>query len=247
MPDNRTFPVLCRVSSMCATPVPERTHRRSSSTAVNVNTSQSDIINRVEQGTINASKMVSLPSSSLTNEILPCQLEADGTESTHAYRMPYRSNIGSQSVFINLPSKMPLSPNVLRTHSMRDGRQTVSCPFYAMYLANLTVQQRKSSDKQRTHINELVRHQQTLTQQTIESPLPVNSYTNTACAVGRFDQRIMSTSIVTNNPHPRTNDDSKSRHSHNRLTSTKSFGLDRENSSRLDNAVRTSSLTSAQV
>jgi hypothetical protein len=58
---------------------------------------------------------------------------------THAYQIPQRANVGSESLFsFNSP---PLS--TIRARSAKSNQdKRISCPFYVMYFTNLAIQQR---------------------------------------------------------------------------------------------------------
>ncbi|UJR22730.1 hypothetical protein I4U23_025764 [Adineta vaga] len=60
----------------------------------------------------------------------------------HAYQIPQQSNIGSDSAFpsTSLATMIQKRATKLPTRNM-NGEKAVSCPFYVMYLTNLTMQQ----------------------------------------------------------------------------------------------------------
>ncbi len=61
---------------------------------------------------------------------------------THAYQIPQRSNVGSESL-LSFDSR-PLS--TIRSRSAKSNRdKPVTCPFYVMYFTNLAIQERSSS------------------------------------------------------------------------------------------------------
>ena len=63
---------------------------------------------------------------------------------THAYQIPQRSNVGSESV-VSFESR-PLS--TMRSRSAKSNRdKAVTCPFYVMYFTNLAIQERPSSNE----------------------------------------------------------------------------------------------------
>jgi hypothetical protein len=133
-----------RLSPVSTNPTPSRLHQRFSSAITNeaLNT-----LTTTPGMTDTSNKSLVLPSS-------PCYQEDSklfelNPYTTHAYQIPQRSNVGSESIFpLNPPP--PLLTN--KTRSTKTNRhstenKSVLCPFYVMYFTNLAMQQRPNYNK----------------------------------------------------------------------------------------------------
>ncbi|UJR26300.1 hypothetical protein I4U23_007638 [Adineta vaga] len=169
-----SYSTSCRRPSASTILTADRIHKRFSSAATHQTTNT-----LITMPTINDASTQTIPIySNYISSIVPPITETDNDQHipttttttteyrpTYAYQIPQQSNVGSESIFLTNSS--------LKTRSMKVNRQhqdlkSLSCPFYVMYLTNLTTQQNQIKDDI-THNND---HE-------IIHKVPVNSRTTT--------------------------------------------------------------------
>lgn len=99
---------------------------------------------------------------------------------THAFQIPQQCNVGSASIFPlnpSPPSQPPVATTARSIKSSRssNGNKSVACPFYVMYFANLTMQNR-SNGVSRVPSASSTTVRRTSARRPIQSPLSVSTY-----------------------------------------------------------------------
>lgn len=180
--------------------------------------------------------------------------DTDDVPIVHAYQIPQQSNVGSESVFLRPGgSASHSSGSHLRARSVKSSRrsnqpQSVSCPFYVMYLANLANQQRSTTEPQHVVVSPPMPPENTpITVQSHPRKVPVNSRTSTAYTGARLSSKRPMTSPLSMNTYSTLDDDERltltTMSIRTKQTSSKIFGSEKESSSMLGDILRTSSLT----
>ena len=175
--------------------------------------------------------------------------DPDDVPIVHAYQIPQQSNVGSESVFLRPGG----SASHLRARSVKSSRrsnqpQSVSCPFYVMYLANLANQQRSTTEPQNVIASPPMPPDNTpVTVPSHPRKVPVNSRTSTAYTGARLSSKRPMTSPLSMNTYSTLDDDERltltTMSIRTKQTSSKMFGSEKESSSMLGGILRTSSLT----
>ncbi|CAF1087588.1 unnamed protein product [Adineta ricciae] len=170
----------------------DRIHKRFSSAATHHTTNTS-----VTMPTINDASTQTIPiHPNPIVRLVPPITEIDNNQQTieyrptHAYQVPQQSNIGNDSVFLPISSINQRSAKVDRQHK---DFKSVSCPFYVLYLTNLTMQQNLVKDES-AHNNE---SDMTLSKR---RRVPVNSRTSTNTFQCQSTRRQINSRLSLNTP-----------------------------------------------
>ena len=154
---------------------------------------------------------------------------------THAFQIPQQCNVGSASIFpLNPPPPSPpaSAAPTTNTRSIKSGRssagnKSVSCPFYVMYFANLTMHPRPNGVSRVPSASSTATARRNSARRQVYSPLSVNTHST------------LDDDIVSNNP--------STTYYNNKRFSAKMAAFENENSHLLKDVLRTTSWNHLQV
>ena len=251
-----SFATSCRLSSASTIRRPDRFRQRFTSAITQaVGNNTAEVLELPEQPIIQPLHLVPTTPAITVNENAPQQSDNEETRPTHAYQIPQQSNVGSETIFTSAAtvSRISSTSTGLQRRSAKSGHNRFSakvrspvCPFYVMYLANLTVQQQRTVKD--APLNEI--HSASFVSQSLPRKVPVNSRTSTSNVAQAASKRVVNSPLSTNTISTLDDDDFLTNTSFSTLhkrPSARVLPVDRENSALLNDILRTSSWNHIQV
>ncbi|CAF0925039.1 unnamed protein product [Rotaria sordida] len=255
-----SYSTSCRLSSASTTFTADRIHQRFSSAITNVSANIGSTMPTINDTSNQTSQIISgiTPTSPPplvheTENNNNNQQDTTDYRTTHAYQIPQQSNVGSESIFLtDTPIVSAMKTRSAKNDCRQNDLKSVSCPFYVMYLTNLTIHQRQNKTEQNNNNNNKNNaHDVTpLGTSSLARKVPFNSRISTAHIKNQSIRRQVNSPISMNTYSTIDDEDYmtiSTSYPNNRRLSAKISSNENENSHMLGDILRTSSWNHVQV